>query len=126
MGVAEELRVVCQHWQVLGSRFRTDVNRGMGWVHPYLARGCSYSVDHEPNNINDVRDMGDGERSNKEDTAVEVGARDTETQHVQIMSFSEVKRAVMDGKFVEVQWSNTVALAMLHLPLPSLIEEESG
>ena len=29
--VLEELSVVCENWESLG-RFRTDVNRGMGWV----------------------------------------------------------------------------------------------
>eukprot|EP00581_Thalassiosira_minuscula_P015516 CAMPEP_0183728422 /NCGR_PEP_ID=MMETSP0737-20130205/28022_1 /TAXON_ID=385413 /ORGANISM="Thalassiosira miniscula, Strain CCMP1093" /LENGTH=273 /DNA_ID=CAMNT_0025960359 /DNA_START=172 /DNA_END=993 /DNA_ORIENTATION=+ len=98
--VQEELHVICKNWKVLGNKFRTDVNRGMGWVHPYLARDCSYA-----NNI-----AGGGEES----IAV-VGGHDTEKQRIQIMKFSEVKGAVMDGRFVEVQWSNTVALAMLHL-----------
>ena len=44
-----------------------------------------------------------------------VGGHDTEKQSIRIMKLSQVKEAVKDGKFVEVQWSNTVALAMLHL-----------
>lgn len=114
--VGEELGVACRRWQALGRRFRTDVNRGMGWVHPYLARDCTYSVDHPPDN----------ERSNKEEISAEVGGLDTEQQHVQIMQLSEVKKAVMDGQFVEVQWSNTVALAMLHLSSPPSLAEGSG
>lgn len=115
--VQEELKVTCQHWKVLGNKFRTDVNRGLGWVHPYLARDCSYSSDH-PNNAN----VGDGSSENNgnsnNEVVAEVGGHDTEKQNVQVMKFSEVKKAVMDGKFVEVQWSNTVALAMLHLSFP--------
>lgn len=30
--VREELKVTCRNWKVLGNKFRTDVNRGMGWV----------------------------------------------------------------------------------------------
>ena len=37
--VKEELKVTCQHWKVLGNKFRTDVNRGMGWVR----RSCCLS-----------------------------------------------------------------------------------
>jgi len=111
---AEELRVACRRWEALG-RFRTDVNRGMGWVHPYLARDCSYSSDRRPNDGNEADDTDDGVRSDGKEKSAEVGGHDTEQQHVQVMTLPEVKRAVVDGKFVEVQWSNTVALAMLHL-----------
>jgi len=98
--VEEELHVTCNSWTSLG-RYRTDVNRGMGWVHPYLARDCSYSK---------IIVGSDEEESNGD-----VGVHDMEKQNVQSMTLSEVKASVMDQKFVEVQWSNTVALAMLHL-----------
>ncbi|KAL7526784.1 hypothetical protein ACHAXR_001655 [Thalassiosira sp. AJA248-18] len=98
--VEEELSVICQSWKALG-KFRTDVNRGMGWVHPYLARDCTYVES----------DIGIEKNANSN----EVGGHDTEKQGIKTMKLSQVKKAVMDGKFVEVQWSNTVALAMLHL-----------
>lgn len=102
--VKEELAVTCQSWMALG-KFRTDVNRGMGWVHPYLARDCTYSSS-----------TSDGDTKNTANpNSNEVGGHDTEKQHVKRMTHLEVKNAVMDGNFVEVQWSNTVALAMLHL-----------
>jgi hypothetical protein len=72
----------------------------MGWIHPFLARDCKYGV----------FDDGSGEPSN-----ADVGAHDMEKQNVQSMTLSEVKDSVMNQKFIEVQWSNTVALAMLHL-----------
>ncbi|KAL7467324.1 hypothetical protein ACHAXS_007572 [Conticribra weissflogii] len=97
--VKEELNVSCRSWTTLG-KFRTDVNRGMGWVHPFLARDCDYSsIDSGENNE-------DGDA---------VGAHDTELQKVRSMALEEVRVAVMEGKFLEVQWSNTVALAMLHI-----------
>jgi len=36
--VKEELRVTCRDWRALGGRFRTDVNRGMGWASSGLYR----------------------------------------------------------------------------------------
>lgn len=108
--VLEELSITCNSWRDLG-KFRTDVNRGMGWVYPFLATSCTYdALDSDAGNL--VIDHGDS--SNKDSSNV-VGDRDTEKQHIRKMSLSEVRKAVMDGKFVEVQWSNTVALAMLHL-----------
>jgi ADP-ribose pyrophosphatase len=99
--IDEELHVSCNYWIQLG-KYRTDVNRGMGWVHPYLARDCIYSTTIQ--NVN-----GNSEKGN------DVGAFDIERQNVQSMTLSEVKDAVKKEKFVEVQWSNTVALAMLHI-----------
>ena len=97
--VHEEMGVVCQKWLELG-KYRTDVNRGMGWVYPYLASECSYS----------------NKNASEEDSNA-VGAHDTEKQKVRSMSLSEVRSALMEGRFMEVQWSNTVALAMLHLQI---------
>jgi hypothetical protein len=94
--VEEELKVMCQTWIALG-KFRTDVNRGMGWVNPFLARDCSYSSSKEISAEN----------------ANVIGGADTETQKIITMSLSDVKQAVMAGRFLEVQWSNTVALAVL-------------
>ena len=93
---------------MLLGRFRTDVNRGMGWVFPFLATDCTYAT-------TSGSDIGNVDSSNYESSSNVVGARDTEKQHLRQMSLSEVKKEVMEGKFVEVQWSNTVALAMLHL-----------
>lgn len=93
--VSEELGVQCNNWIPLG-RFRTDVNRGMGWVNPFLARDCSYS---NTNNVAEARDV--------------VGGADTEKQKVKVMGLGAVKRALMEGMFLEVQWSNTVALGIL-------------
>jgi 8-oxo-dGTP pyrophosphatase MutT (NUDIX family) len=93
--VEEEMGVRCTTWIPLG-KFRTDVNRGMGWVNPFLARDCSYSK-----NVG-VEEHGDV-----------VGGADTEKQRMVVMSLEDVKKAVMEGRFLEVQWSNTVALAIL-------------
>mmetsp|Transcript_24105 Transcript_24105/g.58215 ORF Transcript_24105/g.58215 Transcript_24105/m.58215 type:complete len:271 (+) Transcript_24105:183-995(+) len=107
--VSEELSMTCKGWKALG-KFRTDVNRGMGWVHPFLASDCKYTP------ANNKAGIGHGHDNNENNADLnEVGGRDAEKQHVQIMTLEEVRDAVIDGQFVEVQWSNTVALAMLHL-----------
>jgi hypothetical protein len=95
--VEEEMGVVCNAWIPLG-KFRTDVNRGMGWVNPFLARDCSFTtkdgiVEESATNV--------------------VGGADTEQQKMITMTLSEVREAVINGRFLEVQWSNTVALAIL-------------
>jgi 8-oxo-dGTP pyrophosphatase MutT (NUDIX family) len=109
--VLEELSITCHNWKDLG-KFRTDVNRGMGWVYPFLATSCTYDTSASDTGNHLVIEHED---SSNADSSKVVGDRDTEKQNIRKMSVSEVRRAVMDGKFVEVQWSNTVALAMLHL-----------
>lgn len=94
--VEEEMGVVCQNWVPLG-KFRTDVNRGMGWVNPFLAKDCNYSTTNQA----------------VDENANVVGGADTEKQKMISMSLAEVREAVQRGKFLEVQWSATVALAML-------------
>mmetsp|Transcript_21041 Transcript_21041/g.31890 ORF Transcript_21041/g.31890 Transcript_21041/m.31890 type:complete len:91 (-) Transcript_21041:165-437(-) len=75
--------------------------------------------DKDNNNNNNAQNNHDAnnDNPNNEEKEKEVGGRDTEKQHLRIMKLSDVKKAVMDGRFMEVQWSNTVALAMLHLSL---------
>ena len=102
--VSEELFVSCNSWISLG-KYRTDVNRGMGWVHPFLARNCVYTKTTLPLLVGDTDTESNGN----------VGAHDFEWQNIQSMTLNEVKDAVMKERFVEVQWSNTVALAVLHL-----------
>jgi 8-oxo-dGTP pyrophosphatase MutT (NUDIX family) len=149
--VFEELSIECDTWTALGGPegFRTDVNRGMGWVswwsplsslaisppspppppnfrhlslsllslspsttkvHPFLATDCAYVADGPGD--------GDGDGDDGGGNAAAVGGRDVEEQSVRRMTLSEVREAVVRGMFVEVQWSNTVALGILHLTTP--------
>lgn len=99
--VREELGVDCRNFHFLG-RYRTDVNRGMGWTNAFLASQCKK----------------DSVPTDAENGAVEaevVGAADSERQDVRTLSLSELKDAVQAGRFLEIQWSATVALALLHL-----------
>ena len=76
-------------------------------MHPYLATDCTY-----------ITSISIKEKE-KDDEQVVIGGHDTEQQCIKIMKLSDVKEAVLDNRFVEVQWSNTVALAMLHILLHS-------
>jgi len=96
--VREELDgMVCSEYHFLG-RFRTDVNRGMGWVNSFLATDCQ-----KGNTIEQTRTQ----------KWEEVGAEDSERQDVVSLTRAEIYDSVKKGLFLEVQWSNTVALAVL-------------
>lgn len=89
----------CEDFHHLG-RFRTDVNRGMGWVNSFLATDCSRSVVVQENHALNPN---------------EVGEPDTEKQDLKSMTVLELKKAVGKGDFLEVQWTATVSLALLHM-----------
>jgi hypothetical protein len=76
----------------------------MGWLNSFLAVGCSKAKLKDLENL----DVGD-----------EVGAADTERQDLRTITLSELREAARAGDFLEVQWSATVALALLH---PELME----
>ena len=95
--VKEELKLHCDTFVFLG-RFRTDVNRGMGWTNGYLAQQCKAMAPH-----NDVEEP------------EQVGGADTERQTRASITMDELKRHVMDGKFIEIQWTAITSLALLHL-----------
>ena len=87
--VLEEMKLVCPEATPLG-RFRTDVNRGMGWVNGFLLQRCSKA-------------------------RVAAASDDQESQRPLLLGLEELRGAALQGRFVEVQWSNTVALALLRL-----------
>lgn len=92
----------CEEFHFLGE-YRTDVNRGMGMVHSFLATHCSRS--HEERQP---------KQQGLEHEQDQIGAADSERQDLKSISLGELRSAVVNGKFREVQWSNTVALALLH------------
>eukprot|EP00526_Cylindrotheca_closterium_P015638 CAMPEP_0113636432 /NCGR_PEP_ID=MMETSP0017_2-20120614/19021_1 /TAXON_ID=2856 /ORGANISM="Cylindrotheca closterium" /LENGTH=262 /DNA_ID=CAMNT_0000547315 /DNA_START=65 /DNA_END=853 /DNA_ORIENTATION=- /assembly_acc=CAM_ASM_000147 len=102
--VAEEMNgLQCGKFHFLG-RYRTDVNRGMGWVNSFLATNCSRDQK--------AKSFGIDEKD-------EVGAPDTERQDLTSITLSRLKEASRNGEFLEVQWTATVALALMH---PEVIE----
>ena len=100
--VEEEMSVICDEMHPLG-RFRTDVNRGRGWVHSFLATRCRSS--------GKVKEL-TGKAVESKD--VQVGDADVERQDLIKVSLRELRDATRNGDFMEVQWSNTVALALMH------------
>ena len=68
----------------------------MGWVHPFLARDCTAL----PSQAQRLRSVDDA---------------DQERQDARTMDLAALTKAAMAGRFVEVQWSNTVSLALLRL-----------
>lgn len=99
--VREEMGLVCDVLIPLG-RYRTDVNRGMGWVNSFIASDCRRQAASSRN-----RGTGGG--------AEEVGEADLERQDLISLTVNELRDAARNGRFVEVQWSNTVSLALLRL-----------
>ena len=95
--VSEELGVVCKQFDFLG-RYRTDVNRGVGWTNTFVARSCKK-----------------GKLAPSEDISEEVGAPDTERQDLVVVSTDELRKRLVEGNFIEIQWSATVALALMHI-----------
>mmetsp|Transcript_40478 Transcript_40478/g.121962 ORF Transcript_40478/g.121962 Transcript_40478/m.121962 type:complete len:255 (-) Transcript_40478:162-926(-) len=99
--VHEELGMRCNDLVPLG-QYRTDVNRGMGWVNSFVAKDC-----HK-------EDVRGGEEDNRDKAlAQEVGTADMERQDVISLTRDALRDASLNGQFMEVQWSNTVALALL-------------
>jgi 8-oxo-dGTP pyrophosphatase MutT (NUDIX family) len=98
--VAEEMKMTCDVLHFLG-RYRTDVNRGVGWTFTYLCAASPVSSKAvAPNSV--------------PNQSTEVGAADSERQDLKRLSLAELREAVREGKFLEIQWTATVALALMH------------
>ena len=87
----EELGLRSTQWHELGS-YVSSANRYGGRVHAYFADACVPA----------------------ERTVARKGARgDLERQHVLRLSRSELQEALLAGRFGEVKWTATIALALL-------------
>ena len=95
--VQEEMGVLCKSFRFLG-RFRTDVNRGAGWNSSFLATDCT--------NV--------AAKATASDDGEQIGHLDTERQDLRIVSLDDLRQRLREGNFIEVKWSLTVALALLH------------
>lgn len=100
--VQEEMQAQCQSFHFLG-RFRTDVNRGLGWVNSFLAMNC-HREDDKTNKVS----------SFEVSLIDDIGKADTEAQEIVTVSLANLREELRKGSFLEVQWSNSVALALLH------------
>ena len=97
--VLEELHMECAEMVALGNGqgFRTDANRGFGVYYPFLARTCRKATKYG--------------RSD-----------DLEAQAVLRMPRHELEREVLAGRFRELKWTNTIAMALLHLQRRASLE----
>lgn len=93
--VLEEMKVECKNLKKLG-RFRTDVNRGVGWTNSFVALDCR-----------------PGELFQERDPKEEVGIPDTEHQSLRRISLKELRDEAAKGSFLEIQWTATVSTALL-------------
>ena len=109
--VEEEMNgLKCNTFHFLG-RYRTDVNRGMGWVNAFWATNCDENKE--------LIDTSNRPNSGNIHEEVVVGAADTERQDLRAVTLTQLKEYVRNGNFIEVQWTATVALALLHPELAS-------
>lgn len=86
----EELALESSHWVSLG-RYRTDVNRGGGFINCFLA-------------LNSIP------------ASEEAESDDLENQQILRVSKAELIQASQAAKFGEIKWAATVALSIPHLP----------
>eukprot|EP00536_Pseudo-nitzschia_multiseries_P012851 jgi/Psemu1/309441/fgenesh1_kg.512_\ len=99
--VEEEMDgLACQNFEFLG-RHRSDVNRGMGWLNAFVATQCTRG----PKTVKEIS------------SADQIGAMDTEKQKLKSISLTELRQAVTEEKFIEVQWTATVAQALVKVYL---------
>jgi hypothetical protein len=58
-----------------------------------------------------------GDTIKPHDTAAteEVGVADTERQDLRRISLEELRQSAQKGKFLEIQWTATIALAILYI-----------
>mmetsp|Transcript_55457 Transcript_55457/g.134653 ORF Transcript_55457/g.134653 Transcript_55457/m.134653 type:complete len:253 (-) Transcript_55457:831-1589(-) len=95
----EELDLQSNHWVSLG-HYQAAANRGGGTTHVFLARQCASIVSKKSSgtdgNVNSNMAVGEAEH-----------------QDLVKLSRNELMDAVLQGKFREIKWTATVALALL-------------
>ena len=97
----EELGMVASEWTDLGN-YRAAANRGGGTTYSFLAR-------------NAVKDLTSTNAQNmdKDDAGTHIAVGELERQDMIYLTRSQLQQAVLDGKFKEIKWAATVALALL-------------
>jgi len=106
--VLEEMNIECNRYVLLG-RLRADVNRGLGWLASYLALDCS---------VVSPTSRTDSGKGNAQ--ADEIGGSDAERQDLRVLRKSDLKGALVDGRFLELPWAATVSFALHYLERPEV------
>eukprot|EP00760_Papus_ankaliazontas_P010491 PhM_4_TR14301/c0_g1_i1/m.45867 len=96
----EELGLESNHWTSLG-KYRTDVNRGGGYVNLFLARHCRSVA------------LSDAKRSDDLERQVQIP-----------LTLDELKMVLLNGEIGEVKWTAAVALALLHIEQQQQTQEQ--
>ena len=91
----EELNMIAKEWIDLGS-YRAAANRGGGTTYTFLARKATYISSSTSKTSNNGIAEGELER-----------------QDIVLLTRSQLIESVLQGKFKEIKWTATVALALL-------------
>lgn len=94
--VREELGLRCPKWRRLGS-YATSANRGGGWLTAFAAEGCVPRAAGSP---------------------ATRGMADMEPQQPVYLELPALRAALVDGRFAEVKWTATIALALMAMDGP--------
>jgi 8-oxo-dGTP pyrophosphatase MutT (NUDIX family) len=101
----EELGLESQEWISLGA-YRAAANRGGGTTHTFLARNCEEV-------IMDTTSSKKRNNNNNNGGGGKMAVGEEEHQEVIELSRDELLDALLKGKFQEIKWTATVALALL-------------
>ena len=100
----EEVNMVSTEWIELGS-YRAAANRGGGRTYTYLARHATTIIQKENGNI--------VESSKRTDSVPVPVVGELERQDIIKLTREELIEYLLDGKFQEIKWTATIALALL-------------
>ena len=121
--LSEELNMLSNDWIFLGS-YRAAANRGGGITYTYLARHAKkkkkisiqqqQSPSTEENNNKQQKKKKDKVEDNNKDTNNDhVAVGELERQDIVKLTREQLLEYLLDGKFQEIKWTATIALALL-------------
>jgi ADP-ribose pyrophosphatase YjhB (NUDIX family) len=105
----EELGMVATNWVELGA-YRAAANRGGGTTYTFLAR---QAADSKNNKNKKAGATSTTHQQPQKNSKGRIAPGELERQDVIILSREELLEAVLAGKFKEIKWTATVALALL-------------
>jgi ADP-ribose pyrophosphatase len=107
----EELGMSTSHWKSLGN-FVAAANRGGGTTHVFWARNETTTTSTTSSTVRGSSPS--SKETNKKDSVNMIAAKgELERQDVVRLSRSQLVEALLLGKFREIKWTATVALALL-------------
>ena len=110
----EELNMISDDWIGLGS-YRPAANRGGGITYTYLARGCR-PTHSDVGNMNNDKAFASSPHQLRKLPAI----GELERQDIIQLTKDELLQNLLDGRFQEIKWTATIALALLRQPNDSI------